>query len=1564
MSSALASLLAIEQKMKSNQKAATERSLPDAHSIVIDCKIGGPRVGSRRLAREGAPKVRLLRRSVQRDFLQRGIKESNALAVQLHACKMPKELQRVSESSSSYDVLSDGNDMRNTSVNGQNGDRCPTRKRKTDQSCINQKVSDKLKNRRRNQELTAIIPPPQANIEKNKSEAPDAGAKVCSPSKEELRSIRGNYSKHSKKVKTCCKSPDTEITVENTVLGNQTQFLESRPAELIRVLEKQVQHRKADNRVHLEAEGEVQNAQGPKSSETDSAAGFQPGSLKLSQNRKHLISCGMGQHTTTACGKETNSPGAMEKHGAEAKIVLTDTALESAGVLKPIKMFVAGELEGLSVNCGREVNEEAQSQASGISLGCMRTTPFLATCARTNPFERKKFRTRFHRALERWFKRAQEISTIDATSKEQVFETVNSGSPCPYLLYPDWSYFTEEQEYLQSVEAACFLLNALSLDVAEEKDHNEDDLKNNLPSEVNPASVSFASEQMAKIQPIISCHKPFVVNEFNNQLKDTGNIVKIIVPKKAANVISEEENHSRTIKRSKLNVLKSDVDGTLISPTLSEFEISFHEDSAILGNGAPNTQCNKAGKALVLSTAYKSLQEKYVPRKECSKEGKDVQSPCIPLTQNGSSPLRHGHLNAQFNAEIIDQITTHTFFKDYSSLDLENADNLVNADGDALPVFALPDDCSLEHSCDTVWNTDTDSTLSENYRKPPHSYELFNSIKESNETKEICNKNFERKRIARKSPNIVRACEKRSRVKVLNIVRTYEENNPIKVPDIVRAYEEDALVLDVIQDDPELFGSPSKNNDVSQTSGQSAGQKGAARRTLELTNCIEDNLGISEMNSEDCKESKDRVSSTSVHLSEFDTSGEVLDCTTHQLYGFKPESNIPLDDENYYEIDIYMDKSVEGGDVTESGDHPSQDISISKTDEHLHGGENGISVEGRCSDKSILRADKRLSLEPPLSVSPLLGSAIQNDFRFTSNHSVPSTSVHSPSSPQLNSQEQQCITKPSRYLLELAALPSGCCRYYFATVKGCKRNPCRFGHEPKQEDEKLCIEIIQKFMETNNPHLLSRAVRIFIKYYSNFGPGIHCNSQVMNRLLFALLKVQKLQDLFELLSTVVMMKMLPEAEVLLNVFELVASTGSRNLLPKLIDVTCKCVEAGLSFQPDQFKCIVQLLTQLQVSHQEINLILALENRSLFHPAEQSNFNFAIAEIKHYKEKGQWDKIGILYQSLHLNCGGKRDLHRVAKCIAAALIQAKDDGPVVPFCEFAKAVLQKPHTNGLTKHLLGRIGISVMVAYYSIEKWGKARQTLDVLQEIQPNFTGVKALVTEGTVSKCQIVNVAADIFLKTRCVNQAFRMLQGIMDVAQYVSVFSKLLDECIQNNCLGVSLDTVDFMRSANIPINSLAIRKLITALGRCCLWPKARKQYKKALSTGCYPPMEVNLHHRLLPVPYFMSEVEMLLAIEVFLVTNASSIQSPSVPHQPYQIVLRRPEDERSNLNRMSNGEYEAAVDRLMAAARISEPKLQVKHTTVNIAREEVFSLEYCSALKWLDQNMNWAGNAWLFG
>lgn len=48
---------------------------------------------------------------------------------------------------------------------------------------------------------------------------------------------------------------------------------------------------------------------------------------------------------------------------------------------------------------------------------------------------------------------------------------------------------------------------------------------------------------------------------------------------------------------------------------------------------------------------------------------------------------------------------------------------------------------------------------------------------------------------------------------------------------------------------------------------------------------------------------------------------------------------------------------------------------------------------------------------------------------------------------------------------------------------------------------------------------------------------------------------------------------------------------------------------------------------------------------------------------------------------------------------------------------------------------------------------------------------------------------------------------------------------------------------------------------------------------------------------------------------------------------------------------------------AARLSDPKLFIKHMTVNVNKEQVYSLEHCSALKWLKENMKWAGKVWLF-
>lgn len=141
-----------------------------------------------------------------------------------------------------------------------------------------------------------------------------------------------------------------------------------------------------------------------------------------------------------------------------------------------------------------------------------------------------------------------------------------------------------------------------------------------------------------------------------------------------------------------------------------------------------------------------------------------------------------------------------------------------------------------------------------------------------------------------------------------------------------------------------------------------------------------------------------------------------------------------------------------------------------------------------------------------------------------------------------------------------------------------------------------------------------------------------------------------------------------------------------------------------------------------------------------------------------------------------------------------------------------------------------------------------------------------------------------------RSVSLSHLFFSETVAVSQYSLLFNKLLDACLESSSLSMSSSVAEFMVSKNIPIEFSFLRRLITCLGRSCLWLKARAHYKSALSLGCYPPLEGNLYRKLLLVPSYLSEIEMLLAIEIFLVSNASSIQSPGNSTQSLQIVLKR--------------------------------------------------------------------------
>uniref|UniRef100_A0A663MGH1 Protein TOPAZ1 n=1 Tax=Athene cunicularia TaxID=194338 RepID=A0A663MGH1_ATHCN len=596
-------------------------------------------------------------------------------------------------------------------------------------------------------------------------------------------------------------------------------------------------------------------------------------------------------------------------------------------------------------------------------------------------------------------------------------------------------------------------------------------------------------------------------------------------------------------------------------------------------------------------------------------------------------------------------------------------------------------------------------------------------------------------------------------------------------------------------------------------------------------------------------------------------------------------------------------------------------------------------------------------------------------------------------------------------ILEMFELPRKYCRFYFMTLHGCERAQCQFSHVPEQGDEKICMAILRTYISTKKSVLLKRSVQIFVKYYREVTPGMDFASQVLNDLLISLLKNNLLQEVFQILNVTVQINTLPAVDVLLKVFEHVASLNIGDAVPTLISTFCKLIDAGMFLKFEHFDYIIKFLHQLQVSHREINIVLNIKSRYVFKELFYICLvPLLVAEVQHCKEKSDWNKLGALYVSARTGCEHSDDLQKLSLCIAEILIKdSETDRQEVPFCDFADAVIKNSQHNEADRIFIGRTGISVMCSYHKVLKWRKGRMVLDKLYELQINFTVLKGFTgAERLASRCQIVNKAAEIFLKTGNLDgatrvlresewttnaplwpcdemdiinrqnllyilvhkylrrslyrQAFEVLRNLpgfqnysdtVAVSQYSCLFNKLLNACFESKNLGVSSSVVDFMLSKNIAIEFFLLRGLITALGRSCLWSKARTYYKSALLWGCYPPMQGNSYQKLLMIPSYLSEVEMLLRMEMFLVSNACDIQSPIAIRQTLQIILKR----------FNNSDYHAAVERLSLAARISDPKLILKHMTMNINMEEVYSLEHTSALKWLQENMKWAGKVWLF-
>ncbi|XP_030089194.2 protein TOPAZ1 [Serinus canaria] len=830
------------------------------------------------------------------------------------------------------------------------------------------------------------------------------------------------------------------------------------------------------------------------------------------------------------------------------------------------------------------------------------------------------------------------------------------------------------------------------------------------------------------------------------------------------------------------------------------------------------------------------------------------------------------------------------------------------------------------------------------------------------------------------------------------------------LPDVLEAYNQDVLVIDVIQDDPDLFGTSNEEELVPARCENCPVKASSA-------NCIKD---------------------TKVYIKPESPVTSEKTYSVESSFRCMQESGKSSDTENSYNLvlkaeDMKTHNSSRGsspsGDVSEDFLKDRQQSQLDElltsldVDEKFKLADGVLDVEEENKSEAgksdcEYKVNCELLSGLPLNdqkVNLFSGTTEMRSWTNGYKSSGRSTSLPLKNCGDFepwNMEKNASASHSVQQILDALNLPRKYCRYYFMTSRGCERTKCWFCHVPGQGDEKICMAVLRTYISINKSGLLKRAVQIFVQYYKEVTPGVDFASEVVNDLLVSLLNNCLLQEVFQILNVIVQIKTLPAVEVLLKVFERVASLNIRNVVPTLISTFCKLIDAGMFLELEHFDYIIKLLRQLQVSSWEMSTVLNIKSRikeRYFEKAWIFDFNLAVAEIQHCKEKRDWTKLGALYLNARTGCEHFEDLQKLFLSIAEILTKdSETDRPGVPFCDFADIVMKNSQHNKADRLFIGRTGISVMYSYHKVLQWIKGRKVLDKLHELQIDFTLLKGLVGAGrSASRCQIVNKAAEIFLysgnldgATRVLResewitdaplwpcdkmdilnrhnllcaivhkysrkslyrQAFEVLQNlpglqnhsdIIDASQYSCLFNKLVNACFENKNLGVSSSAVDFMLSKKIAIDFVLLRGLITALGRSSLWSKARTYYKNALSLGCYPELQGNLYHKFLKIPSYLSEVEMLLAIEIFLVSNASDIQSSRTTSQTFQIILKRSEDTVQN-----NSAYQEAVERLIQAAHLSDPKLFLKHLTMNVNMEKVYRLEHSSALKWLQENMKWA-------
>ncbi|XP_056254599.1 uncharacterized protein topaz1 isoform X2 [Seriola aureovittata] len=209
--------------------------------------------------------------------------------------------------------------------------------------------------------------------------------------------------------------------------------------------------------------------------------------------------------------------------------------------------------------------------------------------------------------------------------------------------------------------------------------------------------------------------------------------------------------------------------------------------------------------------------------------------------------------------------------------------------------------------------------------------------------------------------------------------------------------------------------------------------------------------------------------------------------------------------------------------------------------------------------------------------------------------------------------------------------------------------------------------------------------------------------------------------------------------------------------------------------------------------------------------------------------------------------------------------------------------------------------------------------------------------------------------LEVLCNLPGIKEPNDLVDISRYSPLFNSHLRVCVDRQILPVASDTVDFMLSQNVAVDHAVLQTLLHKLGKQNLWLRAREVFRHSLSVGYYPGVSAPPGFMALIVPWRLGEVELALAFEMFITVNATIIlQLSETTTSCLSITLKRTESAES--------EYLTAGSRLLSAACIPQPKLIVHYTAVNSSQDQVFTLDISSARRWLRHNHLWANEVWM--